>query len=229
MKDIIISARKLSKCYHRGSEEIWALKGADFDIPRGEFIAVVGPSGSGKTTLLHLLGCLDSASKGKLNINGTEVTGLPERKLVEIRRSSIGFVFQQFFLLPTLNVSENVSLPVLFSHKKGNKSRIDKIIETVGLTSRAEHLPHQLSGGEMQRVAIGRALVNDPEIILADEPTGNLDSTTAEKIVGLFQALCAKGITLVIVTHNMDLANMAHGMITLKDGEIKQISPSLKV
>jgi putative ABC transport system ATP-binding protein len=220
MKEEVISAKNLTKIYRRGSEEIHALKNVSFAIEKGEFVAIVGPSGSGKTTLLNLLGCLDTPSRGSLRLNSIEVSGSKEKDLVKLRRENIGFVFQQFYLLPTLTVHENIELPLLFSKRKGYKSQIDDIIEVVGLKSRAEHLPGQLSGGEMQRVAIGRALINEPKIILADEPTGNLDSATSHKIFQLFQNLNRKGLTLIIVTHNLELAKSAHKVIKLRDGEI---------
>jgi putative ABC transport system ATP-binding protein len=220
MKEEVILAKELTKIYHRGSEDIYALKDVSFAIGNGEFVAIVGPSGSGKTTLLNLLGCLDTPTRGSLKLNGIEVNGLKEKDLVKLRRENIGFVFQQFYLLPTLTVRENIELPLLFSKKNGYKSQIDEVIELVGLKARAEHLPGQLSGGEMQRVAIGRALINEPKIILADEPTGNLDSATSLKIFKLFQNLNKKGLTLIIVTHNLELAKSAHKVIQLRDGEI---------
>jgi len=220
MKEEVIIAKGLTKTYHRGSEDIHALKDVSFAIGKGEFVAIVGPSGSGKTTLLNLLGCLDTPTLGSLKLNGIEVSGSKEKDLVKIRRENIGFVFQQFFLLPTLTVRENIELPLLFSKRNGYKSQIDDIIEVVGLKARTEHLPGQLSGGEMQRVAIGRALINEPKIILADEPTGNLDSVTALKIFQLFQSLNRKGLTLIIVTHNLELAKSAHKLIQLRDGGI---------
>lgn len=220
MKEDVISAKELTKIYHRGSEEIHALDNVSFTIGKGEFAAIVGPSGSGKTTLLNLLGCLDTPTRGSLRLHDIEVNGLKEGDLVKLRRENIGFVFQQFFLLPTLTVRENIELPLLFSKRNGCKSHIDEIIEIVGLKPRAAHLPGQLSGGEMQRVAIGRALVNKPKIILADEPTGNLDSATALRIFELFQSLNSQGLTLIIVTHNMELAKMANKIIQLRDGEI---------
>ena len=229
MKNSVITAKHLTKSYSRGSEKILALNDVSFQVPFGEYIAIVGPSGSGKTTLLNLIGCLDTPSSGIIAINGTDVSCLSERELVAVRRQNIGFVFQQFFLLPTLTVRENIALPLLFSHTNHSAEKIENIMEMVGLSSRAEHLPHQLSGGEMQRTAIGRALVNEPKIILADEPTGNLDSATAHKIIDIFQQLCAnKGLSLIIVTHNMELACKAHGMITLRDGCVTEISDNLK-
>ena len=226
MKEEVIIAKGLTKIYHRGSEDIHALKDVSFAIGKGEFVAIVGPSGSGKTTLLNLLGCLDTPTRGSLKLNDIEINGLKERDLVKLRRENIGFVFQQFYLLPTLTVRENIELPLLFSKKNGYKSQIDEVIELVGLKSRAEHLPGQLSGGEMQRVAIGRALINEPKIILADEPTGNLDSATSLKIFQLFQNLNRKGLTLIIVTHNLELAKSAHKVIQLKDGEIARKASS---
>ncbi len=226
MKEEVILARELTKIYHRGSEDIHALKDVSFAIGKGEFAAIVGPSGSGKTTLLNLLGCLDTPTRGSLKLNGIEISGSKEKDLVKLRRENIGFVFQQFYLLPTLTVRENIELPLLFSKRNGHKSQIDDIIEVVGLKARAEHLPGQLSGGEMQRVAIGRALINEPKIILADEPTGNLDSATSLRIFQLFQNLNKKGLTLIIVTHNLELSKSAHKIIQLRDGEIARKTSS---
>ncbi|MBM3118195.1 MAG: ABC transporter ATP-binding protein [Chloroflexi bacterium] len=227
MKEEIILAKGLTKIYHRGSEEIHALKEVSFAVAKGEFVAIVGPSGSGKTTLLNLLGCLDTPSQGSLRLDGTEVSGLKEKDLVKLRRKNIGFVFQQFYLLPTLTVRENIELPLLFNKRNSYQSKIDEVIELVGLSARAGHLPSQLSGGEMQRVAIGRALVNEPKIILADEPTGNLDSATSLKIFDLFQNLNSQGLTLIIVTHNVEIAKLAHRVIHLRDGEIAQEASSV--
>lgn len=223
MNATMISANHIDKLYRRGSEDIYALKNVNLEIDKGDFIAILGPSGSGKTTLLNLLGCLDRPSSGTLFINNVNVSELRENELVKIRRENIGFVFQQFYLLPTLNVRENIELPLLFSKKPIYQNKVEKIIEAVGLKNRASHLPHQLSGGEMQRVAIGRALVNEPKIILADEPTGNLDSHTADKIMELLYSLNRHGLTLIIVTHNAELARFANKIIRLKDGEIVSI------
>jgi putative ABC transport system ATP-binding protein len=216
----VIEAKSLTKVYRRGREEIRALKNVDFSVRADEFVSIIGPSGSGKTALLNVLGCLDTPSSGSLQLNGVETIGLKERDLVKLRRENIGFVFQQFYLMPTLTARENIEMPLLFSKKSGNESRIDEILQMIGLADRGDHLPGQLSGGEMQRVAIGRALINDPKIILADEPTGNLDSVTSQMIFELFQNLNRKGLTLVIVTHNLDLARQANKMYTLKDGQI---------
>ncbi len=216
----IIEAKELCKVYRRGREEIQALKNVDFCLEAGEFVSIIGPSGSGKTALLNMLGCLDTPSSGSLRLNGIEIAGQKERDLVKIRRENIGFVFQQFYLMPTLTARENIELPLLFSKKNRSGKRIDEVLQMVGLADRGDHLPGQLSGGEMQRVAIGRALINDPKIVLADEPTGNLDSATSEMIFGLFSELNKRGLTLVVVTHNLDLARRAEKMYTLRDGRI---------
>jgi len=220
MKDAIISARGLARSYSRGSEQVHALRATDLSIGRGEFISIVGPSGSGKSTLLHLLGLLETPSAGSISLEGREMIGLKERDLVKERRGSIGFVFQQFLLLPTLTVEENIELPLLFSRKPVSKDRIAGIMEMLELSHRARHLPHQLSGGEMQRVSIGRALVNEPRVIMADEPTGNLDTATADKIYSLFKKLNQGGLSLIVVTHNMELAGKADRVIRLRDGRI---------
>ena len=220
MKSIIV-ANGLTKVYRRGREEIHALTNVDFRANEGEFVTIIGPSGSGKTTLLNIIGCLDTPTGGRLQLNGTEVNGLAERDLVKLRRENIGFVFQQFHLMPTLTARENIELPLLFSHKNRGRNKIDRVLQMVGLEERGDHLPGQLSGGEMQRVAIGRALINDPHILLADEPTGNLDSATSLMIFDLFRELNRKGLTLIIVTHNKDLARRAEKMYTLRDGKIR--------
>ena len=214
----IIEAKGICKTYPRGSEEICALRGVDLAIEAGEFVSIVGPSGAGKTALMNILGCLDAPTSGSLAIEGVEVTGKQEAELVKIRREHIGFVFQQFFLIPTLTVEENIGLPLIFSGKSYDKSKIAAILRRIGLSHRAGHLPSELSGGEMQRVAIGRALVNNPRILLADEPTGNLDSVTADGIYAVFEELHRQGLTLIIVTHNTELAKRAGRVITIRDG-----------
>jgi ABC-type lipoprotein export system ATPase subunit len=219
MKHIIV-ARNISRVFKRGSEDVHALKNVDITIESGEFVSIVGPSGSGKSTLMHMLGLIDRPSGGSLAVNGVQTERLPEKELVSLRRQNIGFVFQQFLLLPTLTVRENIALPLLFSREKGKEKHIDELVELLGLSQRVAHLPHQLSGGEMQRVSIGRALVNNPKLVLADEPTGNLDSATSTTIFGLFKKINAGGITLVVVTHNTELAAMAHRAIRVRDGEL---------
>jgi putative ABC transport system ATP-binding protein len=215
----LIVADGLTKTYRRGVEEVRAVDGISFALPSGEFAAIVGPSGAGKTTLLHLLGCMDLPTSGRLTLAGKPVQGLKDRDLTRLRRETVGFVFQHFGLLPTLTLAENVMLPALFARRKSAR-RADELLEKVGLAHRREHRPHQLSGGEMQRAAIARALINSPALLLADEPTGNLDSANGEAIIGLFQQLNHEGLTIVVVTHNPTLANAAHRQLTLQDGRL---------
>lgn len=214
----IITATNISKTYQRGREEVCALRGVDLEIDAGEFVSIVGPSGAGKTALMNILGCLDAPTGGTLTIDGVAVTGKGESELVKVRRKHIGFVFQQFFLIPTLTVAENTGLPLIFSGAPYDRQKIDALLEKVGLSHRADHLPGELSGGEMQRVVIARALVNNPRILLADEPTGNLDSVTADGIYRLFDELHTQGITVIVVTHNRELAGRAGRVITIRDG-----------
>ncbi|MBT9154524.1 MAG: putative ABC transporter ATP-binding protein YknY [Firmicutes bacterium] len=216
----VIKTGKLCKHYRRGSETVYALQNATLAIEAGEFVAIVGPSGSGKTTLMNLLGCLDTPTSGSYRLRGQEVTGLKESGLVRLRQENIGFVFQQFFLLPTLTVEENTELPLLFRDK--GKRLTHELLETVGLSHRRKHLPKELSGGEMQRVAIARALINSPAILLADEPTGNLDSKNSLKVIELFRELNSKGLTTIIVTHNREIAAMANRTIAISDGQIEE-------
>lgn len=217
----MIELRDIEKVYCRGSEELHALKGIGLVINKGEFISIVGPSGAGKSSLLHILGCLDRPTKGSMKFDNINVEQMSEGELDEIRRRKIGFVFQQFYLIPGLSVFDNVTLPKVFSKEKIDREKVGALIEMVGLRNRVEHFPNQLSGGEMQRVAIARALVNDPELVLADEPTGNLDSENSEKIFELLKSLHAKGYTIVMVTHNNTLAERADRVIALKDGRIQ--------
>ncbi len=212
-----VFARDLRKSYRRGREEIEALAGVSFVINPGEFVAIVGPSGAGKTTLLNLIGCMDAPTSGELRIEGTDVSGMNDQERTRFRREQIGFVFQHFGLIPTLTVAENIALPLLFSGK-AKKDRVGLLLERVGLWPRRNHKPSELSGGEMQRVAIARALVNEPKMILADEPTGNLDSQTGEQIITLFGELQRSGLTVMVVTHNDPLAQCADRQIQLKDG-----------
>lgn len=219
--DPVIKGVGLSKAYQRGREEVIALDDVSLQIHEGEWVSLLGPSGSGKSTLLNMIGCLDTPSKGTLAIDGVEVGGKSESELVKVRRHKVGFIFQQFFLLPTLSVRENILLPTLHNHGV-DAHVLDNLIEFVGLSHRKNHLPQHLSGGEMQRVAIARALIKDPKIILADEPTGNLDSKTGEKIMELFSVLNKAGVTIVMVTHNEEFAKKAHRVIRIKDGRIHE-------
>lgn len=216
----MIKLEKVEKIYQRGSEKVRAIKGIDLEIKKGEFLSIVGPSGSGKTTLLHILGCLDVPTSGIVKIDDIDVETMSESELVRIRREKIGYIFQQFYLIPGLTVYENVRLPLIFSKKQRTKEEVEKLIELVGLTHRINHKPNQLSGGEMQRTAIARALVNDPEFILADEPTGNLDTENSEKIFDILKSLHNDGISIILVTHNPDLAQRSKRVIKLKDGKI---------
>jgi putative ABC transport system ATP-binding protein len=221
MKDIIIEAHGLKRYYRRGSETVKALDGVDISIRQGEIVSILGPSGSGKTTLINLLSCLDAPTEGRLTVAGKSVAGLSEDQLVEVRRGVLGFVFQQFSLLPTLTVTENVELPLLFLGLKTDPQRTREILAAVGLSDRATHLPRELSGGQMQRVAIARALMAGPKILVADEPTGNLDKTTGESIIALFKRLAAEeGLAVLLTTHNTAFGEEADRAITLEDGRI---------
>jgi ABC-type lipoprotein export system ATPase subunit len=216
----MIELKDIVKTYHRGSETVYALKGIDLVINKGEFIAITGPSGSGKTTLLHIIGCLDKPTSGILKLNGLEVEGMSESELVKIRRERVGFIFQHFYLIPGLSVWENITLPLVFGRKSKSEEEISSLIESVGLKDRIRHNPNQLSGGEMQRVAIARAMVNNPEILLADEPTGNLDTENSKRIFELLKSLNKKGLSIIMITHNTELAKRADRVITLRDGKI---------
>lgn len=224
--DTVIEFNNVVKTYQVGIEKVFALNNVTFSIQQGEFISIVGPSGSGKTTLLNMIGCVDLPTSGMVNIDHIQTSTLKEKELARIRSEKIGFVFQQFFLLPTLTAIENVLLPAIFSadeeSHQGKRTRANHLLDLVGLSGRADHLPSQLSGGEMQRVAIARALINNPKIIIADEPTGNLDSKNAEASFGIFRKLHGEGMTIIIVTHTAELANRAERVIHLKDGAISE-------
>ena len=215
----LISAVGLCRHYTRGLQLVRALDDVSFTIGEGEFVAVVGPSGSGKTTLLNLLGCMDSPTSGTLRIAGQDVTQADERVKVAYRRKYVGFVFQHFGLIPTLTVEENIALPSVFARDHAHAD-VNALLERLKLGDRRHHRPSELSGGEMQRVAIGRALYNKPNLLLADEPTGNLDSVSAESILELLKSLNQQGLTVIIVTHNQQLADSAKRQIRLCDGRI---------
>ena len=220
-----IEAEHLRRVYRRGQEEIAAVDDVSLRIERGSFLSVVGPSGSGKTTLINVLGCLDNPTSGRLALGGRVVfedrKGLSEAKLTRIRRDVFGYIFQKFYLISTLTVLENVILPFTFFRKPGAEEDVGRVLKVLGLDKRAGHLPGQLSGGEMQRVAIARALVNKPEILLADEPTGNLDTARSEEIGAILKDLNEReGLTVILVTHNPRLAALAGRTIELRDGRI---------
>ena len=213
----------VTKVYPMGEAQVQALRGVSLEIKAGEFIAVLGPSGSGKSTIMHILGCLDTPTSGTYHLDGVAIQGLNPNDLAEIRNRRIGFVFQSFHLLPRATASENVELPMVFAgvNSAGRKACAERVLEQVGLRKRIKHLPNELSGGERQRVAIARALVNKPSIILADEPTGNLDSRSGAEILGLFENLHAEGRTVILVTHDEAIAKRAHRVIRIFDGKIE--------
>ena len=214
----MIELKQIEKNYRRGAEEVRALRGVDLSIAAGEMLAIIGPSGAGKTTLLHILGCLDQPTRGEVLFDGVNTSNMPESELVQLRREKIGFVFQQFYLIPGLSVFDNIALPLLFSKKQASRSKILALAEMVGLEHRLDHAPAQLSGGEMQRAAIARGLVNDPEVLLADEPTGNLDSENSDKIYALLRSLSQNGLATVMITHNTELAARAQRTVQIRDG-----------
>jgi putative ABC transport system ATP-binding protein len=220
----LIETQDLWKTYVMGTEEIHALRGVDISIERGEYVAIMGPSGSGKSTLMNLIGCLDTPSKGSYQLNNKQVGQMNDDELARIRNEEIGFVFQTFNLLPRATALHNVELPLVYAGvpSKDRLSRAKAAMEKVELTDRMTHRPNQLSGGQRQRVAIARALVNNPSILLADEPTGNLDSTTSEEIMALFEGLHTQGQTVVLVTHEHDIAMHANRQIHLKDGRVER-------
>ena len=221
--NLIIHLEDIRKSYIMGKNVLQVLRGISLDIFKNEFVALMGPSGSGKSTLMNILGCLDTPSAGKYVLNNYDVSKMEDNELAEIRNKEIGFVFQQFNLLPRLTALENVALPLIYAGM-GKKLRTEKakhVMEMVSLTDRSHHRPNELSGGQCQRVAIARALVNDPSIILADEPTGNLDSKTSYEIMEIFGDIHSRGNTVVLVTHEEDIANHAHRIVRLRDGVIE--------
>jgi putative ABC transport system ATP-binding protein len=220
----LIETRDLWKTYVMGSEEIHALRGVSIEIERGEYVAIMGPSGSGKSTLMNLIGCLDTPTKGSYLLNGKQVSQMNDNELARIRNEEIGFVFQTFNLLPRASALQNVELPLVYAGvpSKDRHTRARTALEKVELTQRMSHRPNELSGGQRQRVAIARALVNNPSILLADEPTGNLDSKTGAEIMGLFARLHQGGNTIILVTHEADIAAFAHRTIHLRDGQVER-------
>ena len=221
--DPIIQTTNLAKRYVMGTEVINALRSVSIEIQRGEYVAFMGPSGSGKSTLMNLIGCLDTPTEGSYVLNGQDVSRMSDNSLAEVRTKEIGFVFQTFNLLPRASSLDNVALPLIYAGfgKRERDERAMAVLQSVGLGDRAKHKPNELSGGQRQRVAIARALVNHPSIILADEPTGNLDTKTSHEIMDLFEALYAKGNTIIMVTHEEDIARYAHRIVRLRDGLVE--------
>lgn len=219
----IIHIENIRKSYFMGKNELQVLKGVSLDIQKNEYVALMGPSGSGKSTLMNILGALDTPTAGKYILNGHDVSRMEDNALADVRNQEIGFVFQQFNLLPRLTALENVALPLVYAgvSKKIRTQKAEHVMEMVNLTERMDHKPNELSGGQCQRVAIARALVNDPSLILADEPTGNLDTKTSYEIMDIFGDIQSRGNTVVLVTHEEDIANHAHRVIRLRDGVIE--------
>jgi len=223
MATAIIDIKDIIRNFSLGNETVKVLKGIDLIIEKGEYVALMGPSGSGKSTLMNLLGCLDTPTEGTYLLNGKDVSRMSDNQLAEIRNKEIGFVFQTFNLMPRTTALNNVALPMVYAgySQSERKKRAEEVLTEVGLADRMNHEPNQLSGGQRQRVAVGRALVNKPSIILADEPTGNLDSKTSVEIMRLFDDIHAKGNTVILVTHEEDIAEHAHRIIRLRDGIIE--------
>lgn len=219
----IIAVKGLTKTYTMGTTKVHALRGIDLDIQANEYLALMGPSGSGKSTLMNLLGCLDTPSSGEYWLNNINVSTMEDDDLAEVRNKEIGFVFQTFNLLPRLSALENVALPLVYAgqSKSARLDRAREVLTEVGLGDRVDHKPNELSGGQRQRVAIARALVNNPSIILADEPTGNLDTKTSIEIMGIFERIHEMGNTVILVTHEPDIAEHCHRMVRLRDGEVE--------
>ncbi len=219
----LIELQKVSKTYRMGAQDVNALQEINLAVDDGEYLAIVGQSGSGKSTLMHILGCLDVPSAGTYKLGGVDVSNMGESELAEVRNRKIGFVFQQFHLLPRLPAWKNVELPLLYAGEKDRahrRQRAEAALASVGLSERVNHRPTELSGGQQQRVAIARALVTDPSIILADEPTGNLASTQADEIMGIFESFHQQGRTVIIITHEPDIASRAYRLVRIKDGQV---------
>lgn len=239
MEKALITINDVGRKYVIGSEVIHALKSVTLSINKGEFVALMGPSGSGKSTLMNILGCLDTPTKGEYILNGINVSQMTDNELAEVRNKEIGFVFQTFNLLPRSTSLDNVALPLIYAgaNKKERDQRATKALENVGLGNRITHKPNELSGGQRQRVAVARALINNPSIILADEPTGNLDTKTSVEIMGLLEEIHSKGNTIILVTHEEDIAQHAHRIVRMRDGliekdylntDVKSVSPRLE-
>ncbi len=230
MNDIAIDLQEIVKTYKTGTIEVQALRGVSLRIERGEYVAVMGPSGSGKSTLMNVIGCLDRPTSGNYRLDGIDVSALDDRALAKIRLEKLGFIFQGFNLLPRTDALKNVSLPLFYAKvsPKERRERAVRALAEVGLADRAHHRPSELSGGQQQRVAIARALINNPAVLLADEPTGNLDTTTSEEILGLFETLHRSGRTIVIVTHDEEVAERANRVVRLRDGLVLSDKPTAR-
>jgi len=219
----MLEIKKITKVYKMGEVLVNALRGVSFHVDKGQFVAIMGPSGSGKSTLMHIIGCLDHPSEGSFIMDGEDISKVNDNKLAEIRNKKIGFVFQQFNLLNRVNILNNVEVPLIYAgvNSKKRKNLVKQVLENVGLSNRLKHRPNEISGGEKQRAAIARALVNNPLIILADEPTGNLDTKNGEEIMGIFNKLNQEGHTIIMVTHELEIAKYAQRIIHLRDGLIE--------
>ncbi len=228
MQEPVISLKGITREFNLGDEVIYALKGIDLMIDKNEYVALMGPSGSGKSTLMNILGCLDTPTAGQYFLQGTDVSQSSDNELASVRNHQIGFIFQTFNLIPRLTTIENVALPLIYAgwSKKQRDERAIQVLEQVGLGDRMKHRPNELSGGQRQRVAVARALVNNPSLILADEPTGNLDSKTSYEIMKLFEDIHAHGNTLVVVTHEEDIASYTHRIVRMRDGLIESDQPN---
>jgi len=225
----LLQLKNIGKKYTIGTEEINALRSITLNIEKGEYVALMGPSGSGKSTLMNIIGCLDTPTQGEYSLNGREVSKMTDNELAEIRNKEIGFVFQTFNLVPRSNALDNVALPLVYAGlgREERMRRAEQALRDVGLGDRIKHKPNELSGGQRQRVAVARALVNKPSIILADEPTGNLDSKTTEEIMGLFREIHSRGNTVIVVTHEEDIARQALRIVRLKDGDVESDLPNV--
>ena len=223
---LVVSLQDVHKTYRTGEVDVHAVRGVSLEIHKGEFVALMGASGSGKSTLMNILGCLDRPTSGRYFLDQDDVSSLSRDQLADIRNRKLGFVFQSFNLLPRTSARENVELPLLYGNNRLTNAQLrekaDRVLAAVGLDGREEHHPSQLSGGQQQRVAIARALINEPEVVLADEPTGNLDSRTSVEIMGIFQGLNDRGITIIMVTHELDIAQFARRNVVMRDGSVMQ-------
>lgn len=230
-KNNVITLENIKREFNLGEETIHALRGINLSISKNEYVALMGPSGSGKSTMMNILGCLDTPSSGAYYLDGNDVSKSPDNELAAVRNKQIGFIFQTFNLIPRLTTIENVSLPLIYAgwNKKDREERAMQVLQQVGLADRMKHKPNELSGGQRQRVAVARALVNSPSLILADEPTGNLDTKTSYEIMRLFEEIHANGNTIVVVTHEEDIALYAHRIVRMRDGNIESDQPNTAI